>query len=516
MSSGPSLKELRKLISGGGLDPLLIKKELAERRLIEYIELMWDVVEPERPFVRERPLEVVCEHLEAVTSGEIRKLLINVPPGMTKSLATNVFWPSWEWGPRNMPSMRYVCFSYASPLTERDNDRFRSLVKSEKYQRFWGDRVTLVKDQTTKPTNARTGWKLASSIGGVGTGERGDRALIDDPHNVKESESETVRKETVRWFRESLSSRVNDPGISAFVVIMQRVHEEDVSGTIIAEEFGYDHLCLPMRYDDAYPRCSTSIGFVDTREHGDLLAPKRMPDWWLKEQERELGPYAYAAQYQQQPVPRGGGIIKDDWWQLWKEDFYPPFNFILGSFDGAFTEKDENDHSAYTIWGIYEDENGVLKIMLIYAWKVRMALHEVVTKIAQTSRKYKVDQIIVENKATGHSVVQEMQRLFRNDKWGFYLFDPKRDGGGDKGARLHACVPTFTNQIVYAPNKEWAQTVINETAMAPKGKYKDLADTVSQAILYMRNRGLVELRGEQTHSFEPISHAPLKPLYTGL
>lgn len=519
MSSNPSsLKELKKLISSGGFDPLLIKKELAERRLIEYIELTWHILEPDRPFVREWPLEVLCEHLEAVTAGEIRKLLINVPPGMTKSLTTNVFWPSWEWGPRNMASMRYVAFSYASNLTERDNDKFRMLIKSELYQRFWGDRVNLIKDTTTKPINERTGWKLASSVGGVGTGERGDRLLIDDPHNVKEAESETVRKETVRWFRESLSSRVNDPGKSAFVVIMQRVHEDDVSGVIVSEDLGYEHLCLPMTFDAAYPASSTSIGFVDKRKAGEILVPKRMPLYWLKEQEKELGPYAYASQYQQQPVPRGGGIIKSDWWQLWKEKFYPNFHYVLGSFDGAYTTKDENDFSAYTVWGVYEDPNGVFKVMLVYAWKVKLELHEIVKKIAETNRKYNVDQVIVENKATGHSVVQELRRLFQNEKWGFYLFDPTRDGGGDKEARLYSCVPTFTNDVIYAPGTKWAQMVIDEVAIAPKGKWKDLSDTVSQAILYMRRRGLINLKGERTHSHHrdiPTTTRQL-PLYNRL
>jgi predicted phage terminase large subunit-like protein len=501
VSSNSSLRELKKLIASGNFDPLLIKKELAERRLIEFIELTWHIIEPERPFIREYPIEVVCDHLEAIHYGEIVKLLVNVPPGTMKSLATNVFFPAWEWGPRNMPSTRYISFSYASPLTQRDNEKFYRVCSSDIYQRFWGDRVKFVKENITKYENDRTGWKLATSVGGVGTGERGDRLLLDDPHNVKDGESETIRKETVRWFRESLSSRVNDPMKSAFIIIMQRVHEDDVSGTIISENLDYDHLCLPVKFDSAFPRCETSIGFKDERQHGELLLPKRMPIEFLNQQEKELGPYAFAAQYQQQPVPRGGGIIKSDWWQLWKDPYYPNFQFLMGSFDGAFTTKDENDFSAYTVWGVFEDQHGVLKIMLVYAWKVKLELHQVVQKIAETNRKYKVDLVVVENKATGHSVVQELRRLFRNEKWGFYLFDPSKDGGGDKEARLYACVPTFTNEIVYAPDKSWASTVINEVAMAPKGKWKDLSDTVSQAILYMRKRGLISLRGERTRSF---------------
>src|SRR5262249_46157765 len=171
----------------------------------------WKVLEPATQFIEGWPMEAVCEHLEAVTFGEINRLLINVPPGFCKSLIVDVFWPAWEWGPMRMAHLRYVAFSYTARLTDRDNERFSILICSGEYQALYGDAVVVDKTGQKKISNTLMGWKLASSIGGVGTGERGDRIIFDDPHNVREAESEIVRTDTVTWFREGMSNRLNDP-----------------------------------------------------------------------------------------------------------------------------------------------------------------------------------------------------------------------------------------------------------------------------------------------------------------
>ena len=238
---------------------MLRKEQAREGGLINFVRYFWDVLEPQTEFVEGEALDAICQHLEAVTFGDINRLLINVPPGFMKSLLTDVFWPAWEWGPMEMPHLRYVAFSYAAGLTERDNGKFRDLITSQKYQELWGDKFKTRKIGEVKITNDKTGSKLATSVGGIGTGERGDRIILDDPHNVKEGESEAVRGETVRWFRESLSNRLNSMEQSAIVVIMQRVHEADVSGTIIENGFAdYVHLMIPMEYD-AGRHCTTPI-----------------------------------------------------------------------------------------------------------------------------------------------------------------------------------------------------------------------------------------------------------------
>jgi hypothetical protein len=167
-----------------------------EESLLAFVKRMWPVLEPGRALVDGWPLEAVCEHLEAITYGHLQKVLINVPPGFMKSLLTDVFWPAWEWGPRQLPWHRYVAFSYSASLTERDNRRFRDVMMSRDYGRLFGGKFALTSIGQTLVSNNQTGWKLATSIGGVGTGERGDRVILDDPHNVKESESDATRLET--------------------------------------------------------------------------------------------------------------------------------------------------------------------------------------------------------------------------------------------------------------------------------------------------------------------------------
>src|SRR5438445_2110850 len=346
--------------------------------LIAFVRYFWKVLEPQTPFVDGWALWAMIEHLEAVTRGEIKRLLINVPPGFQKSMLTNIWWPAWEWGPMGLSHYRYVTFSYSSSLTERDNGKFRDLVTSEPYLALYGD-VRLRNKTTLKVHNSRTGWKLASSVGGVGTGERGDRVLCDDLHNVKDAESATVRDETTRWFRESLSSRVNNEN-TAFVVIMQRVHETDTSGVILSENLPYTHLMIPMRYEwnrqtdaDGNP-LRTDIGWYDPRWvdpeeagsidkaieecDGELAWPERFSPAMVDQLEKALGPYATAGQLQQAPAPRGGGIFQRDWWQLWEseDNKFPNCDYIIASLDGAFTEDEENDPSALTVWGVYLNE----------------------------------------------------------------------------------------------------------------------------------------------------------------
>src|SRR5258705_6074930 len=322
-----------------------------EKSLISFVDYVWPVVEPAIPFVKGWAISAIAEHLEAVTHGEIKRLLINVPPGFSKSLLTDVFWPAWEWGPQNKPWYRYVCAAYSNHLTERDNMRCRNVVMSDRYQRLWAPRFKISNDQFTKVkfANDQTGWKLATSVGGIGVGERGDRFIIDDANNTMMMESEAIRANVNMWFTEVVPDRLNNPSKSAIVVIQQRLHEEDVSGVAISRELGYTHLMIPMRYEPTR-HCVTVLGknhvgediqWEDPRvEENELAWPERFPDEVCDQLEHAKGPYAWAGQYQQTPEPRGGAIIKRDWWQLWEEKSYPRVEFILASLDSAYTEKE--------------------------------------------------------------------------------------------------------------------------------------------------------------------------------
>ena len=272
--------------------------------LLSFVEDFWHILEPDQRFVTGWPLEAIAQHLEAVSFGEKTRLLLNVPPGTMKSLLTDVFFPAWIWSARRNPGKRFIAFSYSSSLTERDNERFSALLQSADFKAYYGHVFDLKKFGEKKVTNNKRGWKLASSVGGVGTGERGDIVILDDPHNVKESESDTIRKETVRWFGESMSDRLNDLTKGAIIVIMQRVHEEDVSGEILTKGLDYVHLSIPMEYvwaadEDGKP-FENELGWSDPRWaadpeecDGDLMWPDRFPPAAVARLQKEKGPYAY-------------------------------------------------------------------------------------------------------------------------------------------------------------------------------------------------------------------------------
>jgi predicted phage terminase large subunit-like protein len=503
----------------------------AEERLLDFVRLLWPVIEPARPFLEGWVLGAIAEHLQAVSAGEINRLLINVPPGFTKSLLADVFWPAWEWGPRNRPALRYLCFSYSDELTKRDNQRFRHLISAPLYREFWGDRFG-PGDQfgRRKVENDKTGWKFATSIGGVGTGERGDRVIIDDPNNVRTAESKAVMESTNLWLTEVMPDRLNHQSQSAIILIQQRTHERDCSGTLLSLGADYVHLSVPMEYD---PRRHyvNALGWQDPRRaEGDLAWPERFPRQEVEKLKRIKGAYAYAGQYQQSPAPRGGGIIKRADWQLWPpggESFdalgkpkkpleYPPFDFILASLDTALTEKEENDWSALTVWGAWRDENEVPKLLLMEAWQARLAFYPLVQKVIGTCRKRQVDRLVIEAKANGISVAQEIQRLCGAEEFGVQLLDPRK-AGGDKVARAHAVQHLFENGLIYAPERQWSEMVIGECEVFPKGAHDDLVDTVTQALWYLRKSGLAllgeERIAEQRRYARPPGERQSEPIY---
>lgn len=513
-----------------------------EDSLIDFAGYVWPVVEPAIPFIRGWAIGAIAEHLEAVSKGYIQHLLMNVPPGFMKSLMTDVFWPAWEWGPRNMPHLRYVCASYANYLTERDNMRCRNVVGSDLYRRLWGNRFNLSSEQYTKVkfANDGTGWKLATSVGGIGVGERGDRFIIDDPNNTMEMESETTRRTTNMWFSEVVPTRLNNPSTGAIVIIQQRLHEDDVSGIALSKELGYTHLMIPMEYDSAR-HCVTVLGlddggneikWEDPRTKDDQLAwPERFPQVEVDRLKKSMNEYAWAGQMQQTPVPRGGSIIKEDYWRLWESNSHPGFEYILASLDTAFTAKEENDASALTIWGVFRDNKiqdvgaeslwmqrdgpqiaqiptGNPKILLLWAWQERLEFHDLILRVLESCTKdprfkhrkdeprFRVDRLVVEAKANGMSVGHELRRLLQGSgNMSVDIIDPRRYG--DKVARVHAIEHLFTDGMIYAPDRNFADMVKYQCAMFPKGSHDDLVDSTSQALRYLRDQGFALRQEEQ-------------------
>ena len=275
--------------------------------------------------------------IEPTGRGECRCLTVEEDSSFTwddlavhNSMLTNVFHPAWEWGPRGLASHRFISASYEQGLAGRDLVRGRDLVKSEWFQERWPIEFKDDQDQKTYYENTQTGWRKASSVRSALTGYRGDRIIIDDPHSVKTAESEADRAEALRWFTETVPTRLNTKD-SAIIIIMQRLHEQDISGLILSTELGqeYTHLMLPMEYESDRG-CSTTIvdmktgnPFEDPRTgEGELLFPERFDRDSVDSLKRALrsfgGTYAEASQLQQRPAPRGGGRFKRDHFKIWK------------------------------------------------------------------------------------------------------------------------------------------------------------------------------------------------------
>lgn len=291
-------------------DWLAIEREHCKRSLAAFIRRAWAVLEPGQPYVHGWHIDAMAEHLEAVTSGQITRLLINIPPGTMKSLMTGVLWPAWEWGPLGMGHVRFIGASHEATLATRDNLRMRRLVTSEWFQRLWPLALTGDQNEKTYFENEATGWRQSCAVKSM-TGRRGDRVNWDDPHSVEDSHSKAALAEAERVFAETLPTRLNNPDRSAIVVCMQRLHEADISGLIIARDLGYEHLCLPMEWEA--PRKATSIGFTDPRSQvGELLFPQRFPREVVERDKKVMGPYAVAGQFQQRPAPPAGEEFQPD------------------------------------------------------------------------------------------------------------------------------------------------------------------------------------------------------------
>lgn len=493
---------------------------------------------------------MIAEHLEAIDEGvevngrPYNRLLINIPPGGMKSLILNVFFPAFIWGPRNKPHTRFLCAAHKiENLSARDAYKMRTLVTSDWYQQRWGHRVKITPDQRAKLNfaNEATGFRIATAIGAL-TGIRADYVFIDDPHSVESATSEVTMQGEVTNFLEAVPTRLNDPIRSVIVVIMQRLHEGDISGVIIDDINKktpglWDYIMLPMRYDPAYGAV-TQLGTEDPRtEAGDLFFPARFPLDVVARDEASLGPYGTAAQFQQVPAPRGGGILKRDWWKLWVEEKYPALDFVLASLDTAYTTKQENDFSAMTIWGvftapahaqathvagrynsldevdtrIYADTSP--RVIMLYAWQKKLEFPDLVEEVIKQCKKFSVDKLIVESKANGISLAQELRRAVGHEAFGVQLIDPK---GQDKIARAYSIQHILAEGIVYAPDKEWAEMVMLQSETFPKGKHDDLVDSFTQALRFLRDSGLLtrapERIAEIGESMRNIGRSP-PPLY---
>lgn len=494
----------------------------AERSLMSFTEQSFDIIEPGIQFKDNWHLHAIADHLQAVSTGEIENLVINIPPGCMKSLLTSVAWTPWEW--IQNCGLRILGASYGADLAIRDAQKCRDIITSEWYQERWPD-VQLKKgaDQKTKYELMGGGWRMATSVGGRATGEHPDRKIVDDPHNAKQAESDAERNSAITWFDRTLSTRGESRGART-VVVMQRLHEQDVTGHIVAEQYGYEHLCLPMEYEAPKSKRITSIGWEDPRTApGSLLWPEMFPEKSVTKLKKLLGEYGTAGQFQQRPSPEGGGVLKTKFFQLWPTSWdLPAFDYILQSYDGAYDENStsKNDPCACTVWGVF-NERGKKGVILLDAWdehlgypkfrkKVVAEWHSLYGKSERRKGK-KADAVLVENKSSGISILQDLRTAN-------IPAIPYNPGKASKVQRAHNIAPVHELDCVYIleSGKEpgefitWARPFVEQVGKFPNAEHDDYVDTYTQALHYLRDAGHIELEFAELDVVEEIDYHALK------
>lgn len=454
-------------------DLLNVERELCKRSLAEFAKRAWEVLEPSAELKWGWALDAICLHLEAVTDGRITRLLMNVPPGSMKSLLTGVIWPAWEWGPKGMPEMRFIGTAHEETLAIRDSRKCRDLIKSDWYQKLWPVELLSDLDGKREFGNSRKGIRQARAFTSM-TGVRGDRVILDDPISADNANSQAKLEAAKIAFTETLPTRVNNEK-SAIVVVMQRLNEGDVSGVILDMKLPYVHLYIPMRFESAN-RCETIIGWKDPRTvEGELMFPERFSEQQVKELETTLGPYGTAGQLQQRPAPRGGGIIKVDWFKYYVE--LPQLEFRSIFVDTALKDGQENDYSVFECWGRSTTGQAVLIDLLRGKWEAPDLLEKARAFWFKhlESHPAPLRSMEIEDKASGTGLIQTLRRE------GVPILPIPRDK--DKISRGHDAAPFIASGNVLLPvSAHWLDEFLNEVKLFPAGKNDDQLDPMFDAI----------------------------------
>jgi predicted phage terminase large subunit-like protein len=459
-------------------DLISIERELCKRSLAEFAKRAWRVLEPAAELKWGWALDAICLHLEAVTNGDINRLLMNVPPGSMKSLLTGVIWPAWEWGPRGMPEMRFVGTAHEEQLAIRDSRRCRDLIKSEWYQKLWPIQLMADLDGKREFGNTKKGIRQARAFTSM-TGVRGDRVILDDPISADNANSQAKLEAARIAFTETLPTRVNSEK-SAIVVIMQRLNEKDISGVILQMGLPYVHLCIPMRFEPER-RSVTSIGWQDPRtEEGELMFPERFGGAQVTELEQTLGTYGAAGQLQQRPAPRGGGIINTDWFTYWR--VLPQLDFRFITVDTAQKTAEQNDWSVMQAWARSSTGKAVKLDQVRGKWEAP----ELLVQARAFWMKHMGDQrpmcqkaalrgMYVEDKVSGTGLIQTLRRE------GIPVVPVQRSK--DKISRGYDAAPFIESGNVSLPeDAPWLSDFLAEVASFPAGAHDDQLDPLFDAI----------------------------------
>ena len=455
--------------------------------LMEFVRGAWHILEPSTKLQENWHLDVICEYLTLIRDQQFRTqfpecsegIIFNVPPRTMKSLLISVFFPAWVWTTK--PERRFMFVSYSEKLSTQHSIYRRAVMESDWYRQRWRDAFTFSKDQNLKHhyENSARGAMFSTGMQSTATGMGGDVLIFDDPLNPEQALSEAEREAVNLRFDSTFRSRINDPTTGVKIIVMQRLHELDLTGHITSREKGWKHVSLPAIAEKPdrveYPVSKT---FHDVKA-GELLWEGRLPQAFLDAQKTGMGSWAFAGQYQQNPAPLEGGIIKRNWIRFYREA-PEAFEFVVQSWDCTFTGGDRSDYVAGQVWG--RARGGYY--MLPYRVYERLDFAPTKAAIKSCHALFpKGDAILIEDKANGPAVIDEL----RKEIPGIVPVSPH----GGKLSRAQAMAPLWEAGSVHLPDPQvfklpWMETYIHNICTFPRAAHDDDMDSTSQALIYMR------------------------------
>jgi predicted phage terminase large subunit-like protein len=453
-----------------------VTREKAQVDFMEFVKVMWP------GFIYGRHHALMAKKFEDIANGKIKRLIINMPPRHTKSEFASYMLPAWFLG--RYPNKKIIQCSNTAELAVGFGRKVRNLVDGEQYAKVFPN-VNLRSDSKAAgrwSTNAN-GEYFAIGVGGTVTGKGADLLVIDDPHSEQEAalaaSNPEVYDKVYEWYSSGPRQRLQPGG--AIVIVMTRWGKRDLTGRILQSAIERDG---------------------DEWEQIDLPAilPSEKPLWpefWsydeLVKLRNELPVSKWSAQYQQQPTSEAGALVKREWWQMWEQEHPPQCEFIIQSWDTAFTKNERSDYSACTTWGVfYKDENpDDVNVILLDAYKERLEFPELKERALQMYKEWEPDAFIVEAKASGAPLVFELRRM------GIPVqeFTPTR--GNDKISRVNSVSDLFASGKIWCPRTRWAEEVMEEMAAFPNSDHDDLVDSSTQALIRFRKGGFLRLQTDE-------------------
>ncbi|MCI5049509.1 MAG: phage terminase large subunit [Rickettsiales bacterium] len=420
-------------------------------------------------------IDLIASKLEQCRIGEIKRLIINIPPRNLKSICTSVSFPAWLLA--HEPNAQIICASYSQELSHKHALDTRQVMSSDWYQGLFSTRLDRRKNSIDEFMTTKGGVRLATSVGGTLTGRGGDYVIIDDPLKPSEAISESQRTAVNEWYNGTLYSRLNDKQEGCIIIIMQRLHEDDLVGHVLQQE-EWEVVSLPAIADGPETHRYHSIFGTHQmiREPGDLLHPVRESQAVLDRHRAILGEYHFAGQYQQQPAPLGGGMIKTDWFQCYDQDALPDFDHIVQSWDTANKATELADYSVCTVWGIKGQQYYLLDV-----FREKLDFPELRKAVMVQWSKWSPHTILIEDKASGTQLIQDITKDVRCVR----AVKPT----DDKIMRMHSQSALIESGAVYIPEQaSWLASFLHELSIFPNGRHDDQVDSVSQFLIWAQGR----------------------------